>query len=573
MDYRTSLTQLIALLENKDHLIDRLDLTDEQKSKLKDFFRKYPNLESKIDWNRKDLKWKDFEPLLASEGKSKSQAKKYGISGLKEGIDYKLIWEGSIEAEPFESAFDRNPEINVTIYYPLTFLGSETLANPKVAPEGITGKWCIAGGNYGPDNDDMYFKDYVKKGYDFFFIFTDNAKFAMARFLKESDSLGTHQKLTVFNQDDQEVDIFENKYGQGIEDYEEKKCPDFWKEVFTHINGQPQNLVYGNFLDIHEDGSKWEKGKKVLINAGKLAGLKEWKIPADTFKIEPRAFQLVSENTTIIIPKNSNIKFSYDDEYDFGVFSYFKGTVAFEEGTKVIPSHCFLAADNLKDIILPDSIEVIDTYAFTMCNNEELFSRARKHTSQLSFDLPNLKEIKSYAFMLCDIQEFPFQAYPDMKYGYTCFKQCRLEVINLPEGMKQLPMGMFISNSPPPRKKYFTIFLPRSLKEIGYKALDGIDTNHGRILFNGTIQEWLDIETNGYAGHGGVKAIWEPKDNNEQTVNITFLKEPTGNNTFGMDQEGNLYDVLPGTNGFKHDYKLRYKHHHSRHTIESVGYY
>ena len=35
--------------EDKDRLIDKLDLTDDQKSELKAFFKKHPNYENKID--------------------------------------------------------------------------------------------------------------------------------------------------------------------------------------------------------------------------------------------------------------------------------------------------------------------------------------------------------------------------------------------------------------------------------------------------------------------------------------------------------------------------------------------
>ena len=561
--------EFFHFLENKDHLIDKLDLTDEQKEKLKVYFNKYPTSESKIDWNRKDLSWKDFEPLLATEGKSKSQAKKYGISGLTEGVDYKVIWEGSVEAEPYKDALDRNPEIGVTVYYPLTFLGSETLANPRVAPLGVTGQWCITGGNYGPGNDDMYFKDYVKGGWDFFFVFTDKAKFAMSRRVKGTDKLGKHQTIKVFNQEDGEVDIFENKYGQNINYYEQKVCPDFWKIIFDHIKDTPRELTYDSLMDIHEDGSKWEKDKKVLVNAGHLAGLTEWKIPADTIKIMPRAFQLVSENTTIIVPKDSNIIFDIDDEFEFGVFSYFNGTVALEEGSQEIPKRCFALADNIKDIILPDSITTIREKAFYLCHNEKLFALSARHRSKLSFDLPNLKVVEEDAFYTSDLQEFPFEAYPNIGYGYGCFSFCRLSVINLPEGVEKLANSMFYDNCPPARANKFVVFLPRSLKKIGYDALWGIDKNHGKIYFRGTIQEWLDIET---FGMGGTKAIFEPAVGNEQTVDITFLGEEE--QTFGMDQEGNLYDVLPPTeDGFAHDYKLRYKHHHSKYDIISAGYY
>ena len=152
MEYRRALNSFIQLLETKNHLIDKLDLTDDQKEKLKVFFKVYPNYENKIDWNRKDLSWGDFQELLANAGKSKSQAKKKGLAGLREGIDYKLIY--------------RRP--GLAIYRLLSHLGARVIASPKVDPP-IEGKWCIA------TNDDNWWTSYTSSGFEFFIIcFLDN---------------------------------------------------------------------------------------------------------------------------------------------------------------------------------------------------------------------------------------------------------------------------------------------------------------------------------------------------------------------------------------------------------------
>jgi hypothetical protein len=69
----TLIERFILLYEKKDHLINKnQNLTDEQKSILKDFFTKYPVAEKEeigegkmgIDWNRKDLTFSDFQPLM-----------------------------------------------------------------------------------------------------------------------------------------------------------------------------------------------------------------------------------------------------------------------------------------------------------------------------------------------------------------------------------------------------------------------------------------------------------------------------------------------------------------------------
>lgn len=81
--------------ENKDHIIDRLEgLTDAQKEEIKAFFSKHPSYESKVDWNDRSLSYKDFEPILKLDGKSKTQARKKGIEGITEGKDYEYLGDG-----------------------------------------------------------------------------------------------------------------------------------------------------------------------------------------------------------------------------------------------------------------------------------------------------------------------------------------------------------------------------------------------------------------------------------------------------------------------------------------------
>lgn len=152
------------LLENKNHLIDRLDLTTTQKEEIKAFFAKHPTYESKIDWNDKNLSYEDFKPILALDGKSKTQAKHKGIEGLVEGVDYKFIEEGTA--------------INLgkyRIYQPLTYLGSCVLASNKVPPvKGNGARWCIS-----YQKTSLYWDDYTKQGVEFLFVCTKDTKYAV----------------------------------------------------------------------------------------------------------------------------------------------------------------------------------------------------------------------------------------------------------------------------------------------------------------------------------------------------------------------------------------------------------
>lgn len=120
------------LLEKKDHLIKRLrNLTDEQKQEVIDFFRKKPNLENRIDWNRRDLTYEDFlEVMDVERNMTKSQrrrlVKSSGIRGLRKDRDY----------IPLEA-----PE-GVDAYIPLNYEASKLIACKDVG-SGV-GAWCTA---------------------------------------------------------------------------------------------------------------------------------------------------------------------------------------------------------------------------------------------------------------------------------------------------------------------------------------------------------------------------------------------------------------------------------------------
>lgn len=224
--YKNSIQNLINLLENKDHLIDKLDLSDDQKIELKVFFKKHPNFEGKIDWNKKDLQWGDFQELLALDGKTRTQAKKKGIEGLAEGTDYEIIAHGQCDMGPW------------TIYYPINHNASRTLASVKTEPE-IEGKWCIA------MNDNHYWLDYTRRAIDFFFLFfspdkeNPGAKFAISR-----DPLSPHRdfddkplgaEFLVFTQEDN--CIGDNDSHAGVIELKE----DHW--------GSVDGLAYKDALD------------------------------------------------------------------------------------------------------------------------------------------------------------------------------------------------------------------------------------------------------------------------------------------------------------------------------------
>ena len=175
------------LRENKNHLIDKLDLTPEQKDQIKAFFLKHPSYEAKIDWNNKSLQYKDFESLLTLDGKSKTRAKKNGLSGLVEGKDY---------VDFREVVLDNNEIKRIHIYQPLSYLGSKTLASNRVPPIKEAGaKWCIS-----YQKTDEYWDAYTNKGIKFLFVFTPYTKYALTIYPKS-----LHYENEVYTFEDERI--------------------------------------------------------------------------------------------------------------------------------------------------------------------------------------------------------------------------------------------------------------------------------------------------------------------------------------------------------------------------------
>ena len=237
----------IRLLEDKNRLIDKLDLTDEQKDAVKTFFKKHPNYENKIDWNRKDLKWDDFVDVLAFEGKSRNQARKNGIAGLKEGKDYKFIASGETsDGHPYE------------IYMPLSYLGSVTLADDKSGPA-IVGKWCIA------SNDDNYWKDYTERRGDYFyFVYIYGALEGEpgTKFALQCEDGG----LCIWDAGDH--DVFD-KYGKDEKDLLSSEILEFLKKSHNH------NFDYGSQLT-DAVSQNFDKMKNILneLAEGKINSMR-----------------------------------------------------------------------------------------------------------------------------------------------------------------------------------------------------------------------------------------------------------------------------------------------------------
>ena len=166
----------ILLLEKKDHLIKKIEgLTDQQVDQIIKHFQKFPHLEKEIDWNRADLSWSDFQPLLKQVSKTQKRKKvsKFGIGGLKEGDDY-----------------IKHPSNDFEGYLPITHEASRLLASKRIS--GCEGAWCIS------QNDPEQWEEYKKKGIAFMFVFKDGKKYAITIYRND-------KSLKIFDQENEEI--------------------------------------------------------------------------------------------------------------------------------------------------------------------------------------------------------------------------------------------------------------------------------------------------------------------------------------------------------------------------------
>ena len=152
--------EIIRLYEKKDHLINRTNMTDEQKQEVIEFFNKHREQESAIsdrEWNKPEtLTYERFKQVMDAfnnrntKSRANKIANKVGIAGLTEGKDY-IDW----------GEFEDNYLGTFHAYTPLTHLGAKTIAGKTVKPinpNKDSAGWCI-----GWSVNDSYWKNYFFK--------------------------------------------------------------------------------------------------------------------------------------------------------------------------------------------------------------------------------------------------------------------------------------------------------------------------------------------------------------------------------------------------------------------------
>lgn len=437
--FKVNLQHLYQLLESKDHLIDKLDLTDDQKEQLKAFFKKHPNFENKIDWNNKGLQWADFQDLIAIEGKTKTQAKKKGLEGLTEGKDYEIIDQGQSDMGPW------------IIYYPLNHKASQTLASTKTVPV-IEGKWCIA------MNDSHYWFDYTRRAIDFFFVFffpeigNTGAKFAISRqpldqsfefevFSSMDSNLGNNDlaETVIDLSDDPKHWAFQALGNRDGFSYR-KALTKVLKDTFNTLWNYPNKILATNVdqaLKLKRE-NKWllDNGyidvDKILYYQGLVSNLPDKEYPFDNFKIDltlPANYpekEFPDENARRLF---ETVQVDWEDApatYCIRTLNLYNTQI------EVIKSEAFMDAYGIEKIYFPETLKVIEFNAFCSGNFMNDFT-------ELNFAYTQLEEIQGAAFYGQPLLKTISLPSTLKSIGTECFKYCH----NLKDIYVELPLQDF----------------------------------------------------------------------------------------------------------------------------------
>lgn len=155
-----------SIIKNRLILPDIEDSEEKEKFKttLIDFFKKHPNYENKIDWNKaKTLTKADFESVLSLEDSSKTAQKKKDKEEISR--DIKNIFK-SVGNRKFEYIGEND---NWLFVAPLTYEAAVYCDSSE--NQGAGAKWCI-----GYKNDDGYWLDYYNNK-NCIFIMAFNKKY------------------------------------------------------------------------------------------------------------------------------------------------------------------------------------------------------------------------------------------------------------------------------------------------------------------------------------------------------------------------------------------------------------
>ncbi len=388
------------LQEAKDHLINKLNLTDEQKNRLILFFKRRPDLESSVDWNRKDLDWNYWDEFTyqADRQITKGNLKAKGLDIF----------------EPSEDYIDISISPNYFAFIPLNYNFQNFIQNTKFY--GTEAKWCIG------SNSEYHWDNYQKDS-DFVILIEKEtgvkiawqiqshsfAFWNMMDFKTEGETISdcdfsqygwnnaTQEELDFINKIESDLPTLLEKFDYYMGDDGSAEFEFSEPKIFVLLDAYTEGKFYiGN--------SNLTKRRKFI----KTQPLSSYKKDFSQIEILRMDEETKEKITYIDIPKNLELPEYYFEE------CYELSYAVFEEGINYIEKTLFAGCDSLEKITFPKGLKYIGNYAFSGCFTldniefpetlEEIGFSAFDGNSELTkVDLSKtqIKNIPSEAFKQC----------------------------------------------------------------------------------------------------------------------------------------------------------------------------
>ncbi len=194
--------------------------------------------------------------------------------------------------------------------------------------------------------------------------------------------------------------------------------------------------------------------------------------------------------------------------------------VTVENGTKEIADGAFAGNRKIKSVTLPDSLEVIDAYAFQYCENldgvvlsagiktlgAEAFGRC---TSLKSIKIPASLTQYEYAFYMAGLESVVIEK-GATEISRNAFEKCAsLTSVSLPSTLKTIGIAAFIDCT-----ALKNIEIPASVETIGVKAFGNID--------NLTLAVSKNSAAHTYATENSIDVVF-----NDNLIGIEITKLPS----------------------------------------------
>ena len=302
--------------ESKDRFIDKLNfLTNEEKNFYKSFFKKHPQLESKVEWQKPDTITKETLEMLVKEAENSSTHKR---KDEKENPE-KLFLN---RQNDFEILLQTENWIFVWIK---TYEGARFCNSSKCGGQGA--KWCIGGDKNG---DADWIEHHNRLSEDFILAYNKST----SEQNKKKWVIAFGEKNYVTDQTNNLDNSVINEFGISLE------------QLYNLIPKDCETLSI-------------KSGTKQLIQSMVNKNVCEIILPESLESIGNATFYGCKNLSTIVIPKSVK---SIGDNAFSNCFNL--KSIKLYEGLERIGNFTFSGCNNLKELIIPKSVTTIGENAF-----------------------------------------------------------------------------------------------------------------------------------------------------------------------------------------------------------------